>query len=187
MTSIAKKISESRKAKGLTQIALAEQSKINLRTLQRIENNKNIPRGTTLNLICEALEIDIKELNINNKNNTSYSRTAILFIFLLTLNLVLMGIIGFLTLDIDANLNSKFGGFLVSILIPFFIVTFTREMSGSERISKFGFGYVIYFILVLVTQGLTKGFAIGFLSGLFPCLLISLTILYFGNIRLMKS
>jgi len=40
MNNTGKKISEFRKLKGWSQEQLAEQSNINLRTLQRIENNK---------------------------------------------------------------------------------------------------------------------------------------------------
>lgn len=76
MSIVGEKISEARKAKGLTQEEVAELSKVNLRTIQRIENNESVPRGKTLNLICEVLEIDIEDLlyskrqiddNINNK------------------------------------------------------------------------------------------------------------------------
>ena len=64
MNIVAKKISETRKAKGLTQEELAEKSKVNLRTIQRIENNESEPRGKTLNLICDALQLDTSELTI---------------------------------------------------------------------------------------------------------------------------
>ncbi|WP_319502963.1 helix-turn-helix domain-containing protein [uncultured Draconibacterium sp.] len=66
MSIIGKKISETRKFKGLTQEELAELSKVNLRTIQRIENNESEPRGKTLILICEVLDIDIENL-INSK------------------------------------------------------------------------------------------------------------------------
>jgi transcriptional regulator with XRE-family HTH domain len=66
MSIIGKKISETRKSKGLTQEELAELSKVNLRTIQRIENNESEPRGKTLVLICEVLDINIEDL-INSK------------------------------------------------------------------------------------------------------------------------
>ncbi|WP_200861872.1 helix-turn-helix domain-containing protein [Cyclobacterium qasimii] len=63
-------ICESRKAKGLTQEGLAEMSKVNLRTIQRIENKESDPRGKTLSLICEALELNIEEvLNSEKQHN----------------------------------------------------------------------------------------------------------------------
>ncbi len=179
MNPIAKKISEKRKNKGLTQEELAKQAKINLRTIQRIENSESQPRGTTLNLICEVLEIDPKEL-ISKENSIRENKFGIKIInglFLLTLNLILMGIIGFLTLDSNANINSRFGGYLLSFFLPFFIFTQTKKMRGMDRMLKFGFGYIVYFILVMVIYG----FPTGFVTGLFPCLLISLSVLYFGN------
>jgi transcriptional regulator with XRE-family HTH domain len=41
---IGKKIYEARKLKGLFQEELAEQSKLSVRTLQRIENDASVPR-----------------------------------------------------------------------------------------------------------------------------------------------
>ena len=51
MSIIGKIICEARKSKGQTQEELAELSKVNLRTIQRIENNESVPRGKTLYLI----------------------------------------------------------------------------------------------------------------------------------------
>jgi len=56
MENIGQKIVELRKLKGYTQEELAEEAKLNLRTIQRIENGENKPSGNTLKLICEALE-----------------------------------------------------------------------------------------------------------------------------------
>lgn len=62
MDAIGKKIKEVRKKKGLSQEELAESSNINLRTIQRIENNENEPRGKTLHLICSVLDINVEDL-----------------------------------------------------------------------------------------------------------------------------
>ena len=185
MNWIAKKIGETRKLRGLTQEELAEKAKINLRTIQRIENSESEPRGKTLNLICQALEIDSKELILtdNSSHENRILKKIINGLFLLALNFVLMGIVGFLTLDSNANLNSMFGGFLLSLFIPYFIVTLTKKMNGIERMLKFGIGYIVYFILIMVFHG----FSVGFKTGLFPCLLISLSVLYFGNELKFKS
>lgn len=148
MNWIAKKISETRKLKGLTQEELAEQAKINLRTIQRIENSESEPRGKTLNLICNVLDINTSELILDEnslKEKKAGTKIANGF-FLVVLNLVLTGIIGFLTLDTNANMNSTFGGILLSFFLPFFIVIFTKKMTGIERMLKFGLGYFTYFI-----------------------------------------
>jgi len=62
MNEIGEKIKEARKMKGLSQEELADLAKINLRTIQRIETNKNEPRGKTLNLICDVLEINAEDI-----------------------------------------------------------------------------------------------------------------------------
>ncbi|MBB4119284.1 transcriptional regulator with XRE-family HTH domain [Mesonia hippocampi] len=62
MVEIGEKIREIRKKKGLSQEALAELAKLNLRTIQRIENNESEPRGQTLNLICEALAVKTEDI-----------------------------------------------------------------------------------------------------------------------------
>ncbi len=179
MTLIAKRIIEARKINGLTQEELAEKAQINLRTIQRIENNENEPRGKTLNLICNVLKIDVSELisseRLQKKN--SIEKNILDIIFLVILNLVLIGIIGFLTLDSKANINSLFGGVLLSFFLPFFIVVLTKNMRGVERMLKFGFGYFVYFLSVMIFNG----FPTGFVTGLFPCMLISLLVLYYGS------
>ncbi|MFD0990976.1 helix-turn-helix domain-containing protein [Mariniflexile jejuense] len=184
--SIGNKILEIRKSKGLTQEELAELSKVNLRTIQRIENNKNEPRGNTLNLICDVLEIDSNYLiNKIEQNKGEFIGSLIVNgIFLVLLNLFLMLIIGFLTLDSNANINSRIGALLLSFFIPFFIVLLTQKMNAFERMLKFGTGFLVYIILLLVVQGFREGFGIGFRTGLFLCLIISVGVLYYGKVIL---
>ncbi|MDQ1771667.1 helix-turn-helix domain-containing protein [Labilibaculum sp. A4] len=62
MTEIGKRIKEIRIKRGLTQEDLAESAKINLRTIQRIEKNDTTPRGKTLKLIFEVLNIEVIEI-----------------------------------------------------------------------------------------------------------------------------
>lgn len=179
MKSIAEKLKEFRQGKGLTQEELAEKAKVNLRTIQRIEKKETEPRGKTLKLISEALDIETEEI-ISNKNlskDKNYVTIIVDGLFLIALNLVLMAIIGFLTIDSNANTNSLFGGFLLSFFMPLFIVILTKQMSGIERLLKFGFGYIAYVVLIIILHG----FALGFSSGLFPCLLLNVSILYFGK------
>lgn len=113
MKSIAEKLKEFRQRKGLTQEELAEKAKVNLRTIQHIEKKETEPRGKTLKLINEALDIETEEI-ISNKNlskDKNYVTIIVNGLFLIALNLVLMAIIGFLTIDSNANTNSLFGGF----------------------------------------------------------------------------
>jgi len=176
---------EARQLKGLTQEELADRTNINLRTIQRIENGKNKPRLNTLrSLVGElGLELDafIKDLNTTKKRSV-WDLIAEGF-FLLILNFVLMGIFGYLTLDSNANLNSKFAAILLSFFIPIFIVYQTKDMKNLERMIKYGMSFLIYFILVMVLHG----FVIGFVSLLFPCFAIALATLYYGENLLSKT
>jgi transcriptional regulator with XRE-family HTH domain len=180
MNVIGKKIRSTRIAKGLTQEELAELSKINLRTIQRVENNESEPRGKTLSLICNVLDINIEDLPIQESNYKKKNLSNLITngFFLLILNFALMGIYGFLTLDSEANFNSRFGAFLLSFFLPYFIVSKTQNMSGIERMLKFGIGFIFYILLVLVKHG----FPTGFLTGLFPSLIIALSLLYYGKV-----
>lgn len=183
MNSLGRKISEVRKLKGYTQEELAESSKINLRTIQRIENGKNEPRGKTLNLICDVLEIDINEFKKTKtaSNNRNIIDIIINLVFYILLNLILMFMIGYLTLDSDANFNSRIGAFMLSFFVPIFIVFLTPLMSKKERILKFGLGYFSYIIMLLFIQGFKQGFEIGIRTGLFFSLIITIGVLYYGN------
>lgn len=62
---LGKKISDFRKAKGLTQEELVEKCNLSVRTLQRIEAGEVIPRNYTVRLIFDALE-----LNYDNSLNS---------------------------------------------------------------------------------------------------------------------
>jgi hypothetical protein len=99
------------------------------------------------------------------------------WVFLLALNMLLMFITGLMTLDSYANLNSKIGGCLLSFFIPYFIATRTRWMSNTERLVKFGIGYFIYVILILINIPFSEVF----MTGIGPCLILSMAVLYYGN------
>ena len=73
MNEIGKKIRELRKKKGLSQEELAESASVNLRTIQRIENNESEPRGNTLNQICKVLDINAEViLDYGKQTDNSY-------------------------------------------------------------------------------------------------------------------
>ncbi len=179
MSNTSKIIRELRKKKGITQEELATQANVNLRTIQRIENNQSLPRESTLLLICEVLEIDIRQL----KEKTSIKESTILskmveFTFIILINLISMFVVGYMTLDSNANINSAVAGLLLSILIPLIIVFYTQQLDSNIRVLKYGSGYIIYALLVMIVSNIK----IGFITGLFPCLIISLLVLKYGNI-----
>lgn len=176
MHRLSDEIYKARKEKGLTQEELADLSGINLRTIQRIENNQTNPRGNTLKLIGKVLSEDFTK-SAAGENKVIVGERLANWVFIVILNLLMMGVVGFLTLDSNANLNSRFGAALLSFLLPFIIVLFTESMSPIERLLKFGSGLLIYSLSIQIMHG----FPLGLLSGLFPCILITLTILYFGR------
>ncbi|MCF8243643.1 MAG: hypothetical protein K9J37_04515 [Saprospiraceae bacterium] len=107
----------------------------------------------------------------------SISIAIVNVVFLIILNLVLAFVIGYLTLDSAANLNSRIGAALLSFFIPYFIVAKTKEMSGLERMLKFGTGFIIYIIAALIMVG----FPVAFGVWLLPCLVVALGILFYGE------
>lgn len=112
----------------------------------------------------------------------SLSIAIINWIFLIALNLALMSIIGYLTLDSNANMNSRVGAVLLSFFIPIFIVMLTQKMSRIERILKFGLGFIAYIIIALIVVKFSETIV----TGLIPSLFISLGILFYGRDILKK-
>ena len=98
-------------------------------------------------------------------------------IFLIILNIIIISILGFMTLDSHATFNSRIGGLLLSFFIPFFIVYHTKNMSGLERMLKFGFGIMAYFVTIIIVIGLPFSIT----TGIIPCLIISLGVLFYGE------
>ncbi len=74
---ISKKVRQQREILGLTQSDLAERTNLSVRTIQRIESGKSVPKGHTLNVLSTALGIDKlalqqgsqKEVGINQEEN----------------------------------------------------------------------------------------------------------------------
>ncbi len=62
------KLKELRKAKGLTQQALAEKANIDDKHLCRIENGKYFPTYATLNKLLKALGVTLEEVGLELEN-----------------------------------------------------------------------------------------------------------------------
>ncbi len=107
----------------------------------------------------------------------SIANIAINIVFLIVLNFAMMLLLGYLTLDTNATLNSKIAAYFLAFLMPFFVVYKTRKMSGLERFLKFGIGFVAYIILGIIIMG----FPYSFMSGLLPVLTIAAATMFFGN------
>ena len=129
MKDIGRKLRDIRKKKGFTQEELAESSKINLRTIQRIEKNENEPHGKTLHLICKVLEVNVEEiLDYGKKVDKSY-----LVIFHLSVLVFLAIPVGNIIIPLILWLNKKdkiiklgeIGANLLNFQIIWSILTFS--------------------------------------------------------------
>jgi transcriptional regulator with XRE-family HTH domain len=74
---LGKKISELRKAKGLTQEELVEKCNLNVRTIQRIESGEVTPRSYTIRALFEALDYHWK----NGNQDAQTTKDQVPFIF----------------------------------------------------------------------------------------------------------
>lgn len=99
MPEIGKRIKEIRIKRELSQEDLAESAKVNLRTIQRIENNETTPRNKTLKLIFNALDIEIidQEKKTINKN--------LIWSSFLTLIIIIGSFSGWLEFTYDSVIN----------------------------------------------------------------------------------
>lgn len=94
MNEIGQRIREARKAKGYSQEELAELCGVNLRTIQRVENNENQPSGKTLKSIFAVLEIQNSNIAQSGKHAdktflTFFHLSVIAFIFIPIGNIIL--------------------------------------------------------------------------------------------------
>ena len=60
--SLAKRLKELRNLRGMSQEYLAEESRVSLRTIQRIENEESTPTGETIKRLSVALDVALKDL-----------------------------------------------------------------------------------------------------------------------------
>lgn len=139
MSIIGKKIQETRISKGLTQEDLAELSKVNLRTIQRIENNESEPRGKTLSLICDALGISLEEvLCAEEEQNPRLINPNIVFGYRLASK----------GTRLLANLT-EFLIFSAVIILPLVIYGLVIKKSGSNSLDFIDLRHITVFSLVV--------------------------------------
>ncbi len=67
---LGRKITELRKAKGLTQEDLVEKCNISVRTIQRIEAGEVVPRSYTVKTILSALDYDLDQISFDDNTST---------------------------------------------------------------------------------------------------------------------
>lgn len=78
--SLAKRLKELRSLRGMSQEFLSEESRVGLRTIQRIENEESEPTGETIKRLATALGVEINEL-VNSKliNETNDLNGTLIF------------------------------------------------------------------------------------------------------------
>ena len=78
---LAKRLKELRLLRGMSQEYLAEESRVSLRTIQRIENEESTPMGETIKRIAVALDIELSEfVGITSLEETNNLKGTIIFL-----------------------------------------------------------------------------------------------------------
>jgi len=174
METIGIKISKIRKQKGLTQEELSDLSKINLRTLQRIEKDETEPRGNTLKNLCHILEINIEDILDYGKSEDlkfiKYFHLSVLTFIIIPLGNIILPMILWLTKrDKVLGLNEQGTDLLNfqilwSLAFNAFFITYGYlkiQHSGDYKVFLYllGFMYLInifYPIFVFIMIGKSK-------------------------------
>jgi|TARA_B110000093_G_C12703564_1_gene299221 transcriptional regulator with XRE-family HTH domain len=153
MNEIGKRIRDIRKKKGLSQEELAESAKVNLRTIQRIENNESEPRGKTLNLICDVLQINAEDiLDYGKQPDKSY-----LTIFHLSVIVFLAIPVGNIIVPLILWMNKKdkiiglkeIGANLLNYQIVWSIITFSSITAFAfSKIMHYGYYPILFYIFI---------------------------------------
>ncbi|QLG46504.1 helix-turn-helix domain-containing protein [Costertonia aggregata] len=146
------RISQLRKAKGLTQEELVERCNVSVRTIQRIETGEVNPRSYTVKTILAALESDFDELH----SDSSFSRNVLKTLRVSWLAGIIYFVLGLLEGPMDINrivIGSEIPEDVIADFIP--MLYFSPSL------------YIIIKILVLISYVLfLKGFiSIGLYTG----------------------
>lgn len=144
MSFIGATIREKRKLSGLTQEELAERSGVNLRTIQRIENDESEPRGKTLVLICDVLQMDVEELLTGKKNSEATATSDLVFGYILATK----GI-RFLANLVETVI------YTIVIYLPYLMIT-TSSFKNLNSIN-FGFAAIVGLIIGAIWYPLFSG------------------------------
>lgn len=155
MNELGIKIKELRKLKGWTQETLAEFSKLNLRTIQRIENNKSVPRGYSLKAVCESLEVDMQDLIesckiTNNAYLVNFQLSVLLFLVIPFGNISLPYVLWLSKKDSITDLE-EMGKNLLNFQIIWSCITYlTITVSMILKLYHNAYSNVLlYFIIIL--------------------------------------
>ncbi|WLD23676.1 helix-turn-helix domain-containing protein [Flavobacterium dauae] len=134
METIGTKITQLRKQKALSQENLAELSKVNVRTIQRIENNETTPRGATLKLICDALEVTPDEIvNFEKFQDNTFLiwlHLSVMLGYVLPLGNIILPLILWLSNKNKIDYVNEQGKNILNFQILYSVFTFTVMFIG---------------------------------------------------------
>lgn len=183
MNSIGASIKKIRISKGMTQEELAEKATLNIKTIQRVENEKNPPKEKTLDLICKSLDVKKESLVTNTKVKWHAKTTKVLLNtgLVILINMVVILIFACLTFPTEATETSKIGAIILSPFLYFFILFLTQKLSREKRLMQYGLGILYYFILRIILNGFEPEWALAFTSGMAYCLLSAILVTYYGD------
>jgi transcriptional regulator with XRE-family HTH domain len=174
---LGRKISELRKAKGLTQEELVEKCNISVRTLQRIETGDVTPRSYTIKTILAALDYDLRTIEVND--DTIIHSTLRSFKNILFFNIDLTASSGFFIKQLNIS-------WILGII--YFLIGF---IEGAAEYFRYKDHLLIYspalYVTIKISSLITfilfqRGFIL--IGGLFKNYLLRITsfMLIFGNI-----
>ncbi|PPK97073.1 putative Tic20 family protein [Nonlabens xylanidelens] len=163
MSPIGTKIKEIRLKKGMSQEELATESQVSLRTIQRIENNENEPRGKTMQLICETLAINIEELldygKYEDRQFLMFFHLSVIAGIFIPIGNIILPLILWLTKKDKVQGLQKVGARLLNFQIVFQAFGFVFFMSAV--ILK-----ILHKEVFLISNGLEIVLALGVLNGI---------------------
>lgn len=158
METIGNKISKIRKQKGMSQEELSDLSKINLRTLQRIEKDENQPSGNTLKSICDVLQLNVEDLMDYGKSEDNsylmFLHLSIISNIVIPLGNIILPLILWLNKrDKILNVNHQ-GKNILNFQILFSIASnlliFTALFGIISHNFKGSYIFLLYFISIIV-------------------------------------
>ena len=176
-SNLATNVSDSRKKLGLSQEALAEKANVSLSTIQRIEKGSVKPRGFTLKIIAETLDLKVEDLLIESVEEEVESselralkqvnRVTLFLAFIPFVNMILPMLIWRLNKQI--NFGNESAGKMVSFQLLWSIVALvlaslsifltnliTGEAGDGHYISMIVFLFAVLFNIFIIAKTATK-------------------------------
>lgn len=155
--SLAQKIVQIRKMKGLSQEELSDKAGISLRTLQRIEKEETEPRGHTLRAITEVLEVPIEELmDFTKREDKGFlklmSLSALAYWFMPLLNIIVPLVLWLFKRENIKDVD-KVGRQIISFQIlwsifaygvPLLFIIILPFLKGAPGDLLMGYTYIVY-------------------------------------------